>query len=108
MGRDRPKNAQYKRRQLWSKNPYCWICGRLMLKGDMTLDHVIPISKGGGNGNNLLLAHAKCNSRRGNADATVIVNWLEVFGPPTSEQLAPHTLLKKEKIGWPENLYQRC
>lgn len=87
MGRANPKNAKYKRRVMWEKNPYCWICGYLMLHGDRTLDHFIPVSKGGGNGPNLFLAHRKCNGRRGNASMTVIVNWLEIYGYPTPEQL---------------------
>ena len=80
MGKDSPQNAKLKRRKMWAKDPYCWICGRVMLNGDRTLDHIIPISKGGGNGPNLKLAHARCNRDRGNADATVIVNWLEIYG----------------------------
>lgn len=87
MSRGHPKNTKHKRRTMWAKNPYCWICGVLMLHGDRTLDHIIPVSKGGGNGPNLMLAHQKCNARRGNTTATVIVNWLDIYGFPTSEQL---------------------
>jgi 5-methylcytosine-specific restriction endonuclease McrA len=73
------KNASYKRQVLHNKDPYCWICGEL-LNGDMTLDHIIPQSKGGGNGPNLKLAHRRCNGTRGNTDAKVIIDWAFIYG----------------------------
>lgn len=43
----------------------CWLCGHL---GADTLDHVVPVSKGGTNDpDNLRPAHRACNSARGNA-----------------------------------------
>jgi hypothetical protein len=46
----------------------CWLCGHA-LGLNVTLDHVIPRSKGGGSSiENLRLAHYECNQRRGNAD----------------------------------------
>jgi 5-methylcytosine-specific restriction endonuclease McrA len=48
----------------------CWICGRPCRDEETTLDHVVPKSKGGGNGlTNLRIAHQCCNNRRGNEDA---------------------------------------
>src|SRR5690242_3391906 len=57
----------------------CFLCGKFMdahrayknlnnqFTNGYTLDHLIPISKGGTNGGrNLVLAHAKCNSIKGN------------------------------------------
>jgi 5-methylcytosine-specific restriction endonuclease McrA len=50
----------------------CWLCGKPLggsPGGSITLDHVIPRSKGGSNTlDNLRLAHRRCNHRRGNAD----------------------------------------
>ena len=40
-----------------------------------TREHLVPRSKGGGNGENIVLAHKKCNEKRGNT-------------PPTEEMLA--------------------
>jgi len=33
-------------------------------------DHLVPVSKGGKAGMNIVLAHFKCNTERGNADPT--------------------------------------
>lgn len=44
----------------------CHICQRKVAKKDMTLDHLIPLSKGGPHtSRNLAVAHRSCNSRRG-------------------------------------------
>jgi 5-methylcytosine-specific restriction endonuclease McrA len=57
--------------------PYCWICSEeidLTLhhthKKSWTLDHMVPLSKGGDpyDENNLRPAHRDCNSRRGTGD----------------------------------------
>lgn len=43
----------------------CAICHRNMLVGDRTIDHVIPLSKGGtGHIGNLQIVHGKCNSMK--------------------------------------------
>ena len=46
----------------------CGICGsRLSSFGDTHIDHIRPVSRGGGNElGNLRLTHARCNLRRGN------------------------------------------
>lgn len=45
----------------------CWICRSPTTGGDRTLDHWMPVSLGGGDKlENLKLAHAACNRRRGN------------------------------------------
>ena len=55
----------------------CWLCGSLVGRkhnnGDknyaFTVDHVVPVSKGGKyTVENLRTAHKSCNVRRGNAD----------------------------------------
>ena len=59
----------------------CWLCGGAMYIGAhlrqhpraATLDHVIPVSKGGSNAlHNLRGAHKSCNEKRGNALDVVI------------------------------------
>lgn len=44
----------------------CPICGKNMRQEDRTIDHVIPLSKGGsGNIGNLQIVHSGCNSIKG-------------------------------------------
>lgn len=44
----------------------CWLCGK-PIHDDLTMDHVLPRSKGGrATRDNLRPAHAECNVRRGN------------------------------------------
>lgn len=51
----------------------CWICCRPIEPDRISLDHVIPRSHGGTrHRNNLMLAHKKCNSRRGNGPLPVL------------------------------------
>lgn len=50
--------------------PLCWICG--LARGD-TLDHIKPLSLGGGERiKNLRLACEPCNKQRGNQSAAQI------------------------------------
>lgn len=49
--------------ELWNSEP-CWICG-LPMGDDRSLDHVVPLSKGGNNTlDNLRMAHLRCNQRK--------------------------------------------
>lgn len=59
-----------KRRFIWERDKgCCWICGRAVPFEEMTLDHVVPKSKGGKNDvGNLRAAHGPCNNERGNGD----------------------------------------
>ena len=44
----------------------CHICGKTIIRKDLTLDHLIPYSEGGEDTSlNLRAAHRSCNSRRG-------------------------------------------
>lgn len=48
----------------------CGICGGQVDPGDVHLDHVRPVSKGGVNTiGNLRVTHSMCNIRRGNREA---------------------------------------
>jgi 5-methylcytosine-specific restriction endonuclease McrA len=66
------KNYKNKERQtrlfLLRKSDKCAICGvKFSSMRDITLDHIIPKSKGGGNDlQNLQLAHERCNMEKGN------------------------------------------
>jgi 5-methylcytosine-specific restriction endonuclease McrA len=50
-------------------NNKCGICSKPIFfkKHNVTIDHIVPISKGGGNIlSNLQLAHYECNQAKGN------------------------------------------
>lgn len=65
-------NSERKRRkkqQLRERDGDCchWCCVYLY-DWEMTLDHLIPVSYGGGNSNdNLVISCYRCNNRRGNS-----------------------------------------
>lgn len=67
------------RKRVLSPNPlYCGICGEVIDKtikypaeGAPTVDHVIPVSKGGGMLGNVRPAHAGCNRKRQNKSQTL-------------------------------------
>lgn len=68
--RDSRKNRKWNRRRLfrlYKKSSICHWCGKSVSPQEASLDHVIPLSRGGlTNMNNLVLAHKKCNHGRGN------------------------------------------
>lgn len=46
----------------------CFVCGREVLRADATLEHIIPLSKGGTDERfNLTISHEDCNKQRGDA-----------------------------------------
>jgi len=56
------------------QNGRCILCGKGMKKNKITLEHLQPRSKGGGdNLGNLGVAHGSCNSRKGNMS---LAEWL--------------------------------
>ena len=57
--------TKYKHR-LWQRSNLCAICKQVMEYKNATVDHIIPISRGGmNNPNNYQLAHELCNSKKG-------------------------------------------
>ena len=56
-----------KKQKIYNRsNGICYLCGDPVSFSEMTVDHVIPKSKGGGNGiKNLRATHAKCNHDKG-------------------------------------------
>jgi len=60
------KTAKFKTELLWRHGRYCAICGKKIHSlDDLTVDHIIPLSKGGKNEiENCQLAHRKCNSMK--------------------------------------------
>lgn len=44
----------------------CYLCGRETDRDDRTLDHVVPLTRGGGHTlSNVRVAHRRCNSKKG-------------------------------------------
>lgn len=65
----RPKNSKAKRWALWEagKRSCFWCCQPFRIFAETTLEHVIPLSRGGlDNPNNYALSHERCNRDRGN------------------------------------------
>jgi hypothetical protein len=53
--------------QLLKSDPHCWICKCGLTRKTATIDHVIPLDKGGSNGqDNLRIACESCNKTKGN------------------------------------------
>jgi hypothetical protein len=53
--------------QLLKTEPHCWICKCGLTRKTATIDHVIPLDKGGSNGqDNLRIACEACNKTKGN------------------------------------------
>ena len=56
-----------RKRRIYKKtNGKCYLCNNILDFEKMTIDHVIPVSKGGsGLFHNLMPAHEKCNQKKG-------------------------------------------
>jgi 5-methylcytosine-specific restriction endonuclease McrA len=53
----------------------CWICNGIMSKETISFDHLIPKSMGGmAELDNLKLAHAACNHKRGSSMEGVLIH----------------------------------
>lgn len=54
--------------KLFAKDPFCYWCRCELTRETMTLDHVIPLSRGGlNNANNYVAACEPCNTKRGSS-----------------------------------------
>ena len=75
-----PKNIKVNRTRIYKRdNHECAYCGS---KKQLTLDHIIPKSRGGGNDwNNLITCCFKCNLKKGNRTPEESRSTLPVFSP---------------------------
>lgn len=62
----RRKISKAKRRRVYARDRYiCRLCGLSCPLEEATIDHVIPVSKGGTNDiENLVTAHERCNHKK--------------------------------------------
>lgn len=69
MGKMNSKQKQTKKQQLITLyGSYCWWCRCSFSEDKLTLDHLLPRSRGGSNSlENLRLACFPCNKSRGNS-----------------------------------------
>ena len=71
------RTTQFIRRQLINKNgATCALCGKpIETVKDCTIDHIVPISKGGLTTiENCQLAHRNCNQRKDNKEEIYVFN----------------------------------
>lgn len=63
-------NVRENRISLYERDGYsCYKCGKLLTRWDATLDHILPVSRGGKNTkDNLITCCLMCNSRRRNKE----------------------------------------
>lgn len=68
------KEVRFSRRNIFERDENtCQYCGKKFDRGDLTLDHVIPRSRGGtSTWTNIVLACIKCNMRKGDRLLTEI------------------------------------
>lgn len=80
------------RENIFKRDDYeCVYCGDSKRR-DLTLDHVIPQSKGGGNTwDNLVTACRSCNNEKSNLT-------LEEYGKPIPKPQRPHYLMLLKKV----------
>lgn len=78
---DKMNNNQKRNKKLRLIRLYgccCWWCGTQLSEKQLTIDHILPKSRGGSNlDENLRLACFKCNNSRG--DSLYPPNWRKVI-----------------------------
>lgn len=60
------KQLRRRRKKLFMADPHCYYCGEKLEFMFSTLDHKIPRSRGGKNGDNLVLCCEECNQKKAN------------------------------------------
>ena len=92
---------------LWRDNHRCQYCGNIFNTEKLTLDHVMPKSRGGDNSwENLVTACKKCNQRKGNK--TPSESGMRPIKEPYKPKMNILRSLNKEQISpiWKEYLWE--
>lgn len=63
-----PRTVRFNRRNIFTRDSFtCQYCGKRPPKDELTIDHVIPVSRGGkSTWDNVVLACTKCNVKKSN------------------------------------------
>ena len=81
---DRGKRVQFSpetRKLIYGKTNICAICGKPITAEDFTIDHIVPLSRGGNNKlENLRPTHEKCNLLKGNLLDMELLNMIATIG----------------------------
>lgn len=104
-------HVPYTEDEVWARGKgKCYLCGRPLDRSDWTVEHVIPVTRGGPDViGNVMPAHARCNSRKGakitalpdgplrRAIQQTLVTWARLarVGVPTqplAPTIAPHVV----------------
>lgn len=86
-------------------NGHCAYCGRGLKFAEMTVDHVMPLSKGGNSGmTNYLPACRKCNSRKSNFTLEEYRSHAKKLGYCFREDLFYFEVMPKRPRGLPFRL----
>jgi len=96
------KDVPFTRKNLCHRDRYsCQYCGRKMPREELTIDHVVPRSRGGRTGwTNCVLACVECNVRKGNR--TLEAARMSLIRPPVRPRWEPHLALPitQRKQSW--------
>lgn len=97
-GETPPRKITFNRSNLARRDDYlCQYCGKEIGVVKMTIDHVLPRSRGGGNSwENCVSACGDCNSRK--ADKTPKEARMELRKEPVKPSWRPNQLLPKEDV----------
>jgi 5-methylcytosine-specific restriction endonuclease McrA len=83
------KDVRFSRRSIFERDKNtCQYCGRRLAKSELTIDHVVPRSRGGRDSwDNLVLACVQCNVRKG--DRTPVEASLPLIRRPVKPSWLP-------------------
>ncbi len=86
--------------ELWNSST-CGICGLPVDDADKTIDHIIPLSRGGTNEcSNLQIAHSRCNKRKGNRVPATASSNPTSGGVKAGDALGAKRASKKHEARW--------
>jgi 5-methylcytosine-specific restriction endonuclease McrA len=95
------KEVRFSRRNIFERDENCCqYCGRKYDRSDLTLDHVVPRSRGGtSTWTNIVLACVKCNMRKG--DRLVHETHMRLLRNPVKPQWATRVGVKLGRVRKP-------